>query len=306
MRILKVLIALSAVVTILAESKGDSNQKEAQAAGLTMQAALHERKAAIAAYLVERYKNPKNKHYSMKKAHAQYRIEAHEWQKSQALIVKAATTHPLPNKFVAKAAVQEKVAIEAARVMKQKMQKEPDAAEKALDEKVYKIELHNAKEARSVLNKADALVKKVPVDRQKLKEIRARIAKEQALRSQIRAEAKAQMQKFKGAKKKALRSKLAQQGLTMAEKLAAIDVALNETLSADQMFDQDLYHTSKTLEQSGIGDDVKKEHAWAAAAEKDYHSSAPSQRAYANAWQDKNGAGWKTFKPEIQGNKVSL
>jgi hypothetical protein len=75
----------------------------------------------------------------MKKAHQQYHVEASEWRKSQALVLRAATAHPLPNKFVAKAAVQEKVAIEAARVMKEKMAVETDAAEKALDMKVYKV-----------------------------------------------------------------------------------------------------------------------------------------------------------------------
>jgi hypothetical protein len=96
--------------------------------GLTMQAAIFERKAAIATVMVEKYKTAKD----MVNAHKQYKIELTSWKKSQALVLKAATAHPLPNADVARAAVQLKVAAEAARVMKQKMDKETDPAKKAV------------------------------------------------------------------------------------------------------------------------------------------------------------------------------
>jgi hypothetical protein len=86
-----------------------------------------------------------------------------------------------------------------------------------------------------VLDKADNYVKQIPIDQQKLKDIKARIAKETALRKTIRAQAHVEMKKFKGAKGKALRGKFAQKSLTIAEKLAAIDVALNETYAANQV-----------------------------------------------------------------------
>jgi hypothetical protein len=53
----------------------------------------------------------------MKKAHQQYALEKQYWKKSQGLVLEAANAHPLPNKYVAKSAVQEKVAIEAARLV---------------------------------------------------------------------------------------------------------------------------------------------------------------------------------------------
>ena len=63
------------------QQDGMWNAAEAKRAGLTMQAALFERKAALAAALVEMYKKT-----DMKKAHVQYALEKKYWAKSQSLV----------------------------------------------------------------------------------------------------------------------------------------------------------------------------------------------------------------------------
>ena len=92
-----------------------------------------------------------------------------------------------------------------------------------------------------MLDTADKLVKAVPTDRKKIKEIKARIAAEKKKRAQIKAEAHKEMKAYEKAKTKALRAKLAKKGLSIAERMAAIDVALNESYAVDQVFDEDLY-----------------------------------------------------------------
>ena len=156
---LLVLASLSAEATSAAsESSDDFNTKEAKRAGLTMQAALFERKAATAAARVEHYKKKRD----LKNAKAQLALEKSNWQKSQQLVLKAAAAHPLPSPKVAKAAVQAKVATEAARAMKELENKEKDPTEKALDEKVYQIEHHNKITAEAVVKKVMADLTKIP------------------------------------------------------------------------------------------------------------------------------------------------
>jgi hypothetical protein len=115
MRLTTQLTCLAAAFLLSTGANGDVTSKfnndEAKRAGLTMQAALFERKAATAAVMVEHYKGKRD----LKNAHAQAAIEKKYWTKSQALVLKAAQAHPLPNAQVAKAAVQAKVATEAAR-----------------------------------------------------------------------------------------------------------------------------------------------------------------------------------------------
>ena len=99
----------------------------------------------------------------LKNAKAQLAIEKKSWQKSQELVLKAAAAHPLPSPKVAKAAVQAKVATEAARAMKELENREKDPAEKALDEKnvenaLLRLELDQLK---AILGNVAQMVAKV-------------------------------------------------------------------------------------------------------------------------------------------------
>ena len=64
-----------------------------------------------------------------------------------------------------------------------------------------------------------------------------------------------------------------------------------------------VYQASKTLEQAGVGSDVKKEHKWAAAAEKDYHTAEADEDLYNKAWH-KGGQGFKAWAKELKGQKM--
>jgi hypothetical protein len=84
-----------------------------------------------------------------------------------------------------------------------------------------------------------------------------------------------------------------------------LDLGLYLYLHYLQVIDKDLFHASKTLEQSGIGSDVKKDKTMATNAEADYHNAVASQLGYEKAWESKRGAGWKAFGDEIQGKVIS-
>jgi len=236
------------------ETASTFNNNEAKRAGLTMQAAIFERKAAIATVMVEKYKTAKD----MVNAHKQYKIELTSWKKSQALVLKAATAHPLPNADVARAAVQLKVAAEAARVMKQKMDKETDPAKKAVDEMVYKIESGNVVKMQSALKQADGYLTTEDKDEATLITVKAKIAKEKAAMAKHKTQQAKVMKQINGLKRsdKAGRKKLATKGILASEKLGQDMVDLEEYFQYQEHLENALFVQAGKLKPFSVGDSI--------------------------------------------------
>jgi hypothetical protein len=147
---------------------------ENQAAFLTMNAALLERKAATATALVEKFKAV-NK---LVKAHREYEREVESWKESQKLISEAAAANPKPTAATARAKIQLIVAKKAFRLMEKAVEHEVDPAKKKLDQMVYGIERTNEAKMKLQMGAADHQMKK---DLKKIELItlrKARIAKQ--------------------------------------------------------------------------------------------------------------------------------
>lgn len=276
------------------DTQGLWNQKEAKRAGLTMQAALYERKAALAAALVEMYKTK----HDMKKAHQQYAAEKVNWSKSQKLVMQAANAHPLPNKHVAKAAVQEKVAIEAARQMKQ-LESHATPKQKQLYEKVYQIEEKNQKLAHDVLATADHDLKALPKYENELTDLQKKIAIETKQRKSLMALAHQDMTKVETEKNGGQKKKDAQRAYNDAQKLALVDTDLKDLWGDESEIDKKVYKADGKLAFSGIGADVDIEHKRAKKAQQDYTTAKRQHDQYAADWKSGHVSNYDKIMKEL-------
>jgi hypothetical protein len=231
-----------------------------------MQAAIFERKAAMATVMVEKYKKEKN----MRQAHVQYKIELTDWKKSQGLISKAALAHPLPNADVARAAVQLKVAHEAARVMKQALDKETDPKKKKIDNMVYKIEAGNEKKMKQELKDADQRLKKEAVDEIEVAAVNAKLATELQSYKADKAAQDAILKSISGTQNHGQKKKLALKGLIASEKLAQDEIDLEEIYKYQEKLDNSLFQQASHLKQFSVGASVAKENKVAADAKAEW------------------------------------
>jgi hypothetical protein len=243
------------VYALAAQPKEDTatfNANQIKRAGLTMQAAIFERKAATATVMVEKYK----KQGDIKQARKEFSLEKISWLKSQQLVTKAARVHPIPNAYVARAAVQLKVATEATRVMKQKMDTEKDSAKKRINEMVYKIESANVVAMTKALKFADAERKREEEDEKELAPIKARIAAEEAEHKKDLAIEETLKNKLGKSSDK----KLADKEMVAAHKLEGAERALEKLVQKEEVIDNDLEKEADSLETFSVGKDVAKDH----------------------------------------------
>jgi len=232
-----------------AKADANFNQDEAKRAGLTMQAALFERKAATAAAKVEHFKVKRD----LKNAHIQLNLEKKYWKKSQSLVLKAALAHPLPNAQVAKAAVQAKVATEAARAMKELAAKEKDPTEKALDEKVLKIELGNAKTALEIVADVEKDLKTIPEELAIHKQAEARLLSMKKAQAAAQAKSDHYLALYKAAPEGKKKISYAKKEFAAAQKVADIDVEMKVIDNMDIQANKKLFHEYSTVESTAVG-----------------------------------------------------